>query len=66
MANRGSCVRRQDVGTDRRWFGKSERIEKLPGTTTWIYRQESKLCRINKSTTGVDSKANIEGGVMRC
>ncbi len=28
-----------------------------------IYREEHELCRINESTTGVDTVANIEGGM---
>jgi hypothetical protein len=64
MANRGSCVRHEDVGTDRRWFGKSGRIAKPPGTPPMmIYREENELCRINASTAGVDRTANIEGGI---
>jgi hypothetical protein len=39
-AHKGSCVRREDVGTDRRWFGKSGRIVKPPETHPMIYPGE--------------------------
>ncbi len=48
MAHKGSCVRRNDVGTDRRWFGKSGRIVKPPETPSLIYREETCGCRMNR------------------
>ena len=62
IAHKGSCVRRNDVGTDRRWFGKSGRIVKPPETSSTIFRRETCVCRIKESAAGVDSTANIEGG----
>ncbi len=44
MTHKGSCVRRNDVGTDRRWFGKSGRIVKPPETSFPIYREENRRC----------------------
>ena len=61
MAYKGSCVRRIDVGTDRRWFGESGRIMKPPETPSLIYREENRGCRMNESARGVDGTANIEG-----
>ncbi len=55
-------VRRIDVGTDRRWFGKSGRIAKPPETSSTNFRRERCVCRIKKSAAEVDSTANIEGG----
>jgi hypothetical protein len=43
---------------------QSGRIAKPPGTSQRIFKDGSDPCRINTSTTGVDSMANIEGGVV--
>ncbi len=48
QAHKGSCVRRNNVGTDRRWFGESGRIVKPPGTPSLIYREEICGCRMNR------------------
>ncbi len=52
QAHKGSCVRRTDVGTDRRWFGESGRTVKPPESFAWIYREEKRRCRINRVSRG--------------
>jgi hypothetical protein len=52
QAHKGSCVRRSDVGTDRRWFGESGRIGKPPESFSWIYREETRRCSVNRVSRG--------------
>ena len=52
QAHKGSCVRRTDVGTDRRWFGESGRTVKPPESSAWIYLEGIHQCRINRVNRG--------------